>query len=504
MGGTVRRALFLSIAVLLVAVAARCDSKPGREGPVNPLDRENPTTGGDPYGLDATYLEGKISLKWNAIGVPGLQGVTIFRKTQFDSLFARVDTVGGTIKTWVDGNPVYFAKIRYRIAPIGSDGSEADTVGRGLDSVTVPPFLRIAAGAAVTAVREVPLFIGAAFADEMILSEDSSFADASWEPFDSAATRTLSGGQGTKRIYLKVRREGGETSDRVFGTIETASTAGALVLAGGDSLTARRWVSAAASGSLMTRLVLSTDETFGDAGDSVYDFDSSTTGTKTVSWLFDNTLATKVLFAEFSNGFGVERVAVDSIRPDDLSAASALLAAGSETSTVCEVTLTVSARALYMMLSPDSLFADDTWIPYQSNSVWWIGDSAGTYAVHVNLMNDFASRVVRDGIVFEPIPLAVVIDSPADSAFFSTGNSFSVRGGVIAASCREAPDTVYVEVGDSLFAVALGDTTSWAAPEYTFTESPSGTLAVTLVATVSDEADSAAADTVTVFLVGGE
>ncbi|MFH1279738.1 MAG: hypothetical protein ABIK65_15330 [Candidatus Eisenbacteria bacterium] len=505
MGESVRRGLLLSILLFLAIAAARCDSKPGREGPVNPFDPDNPNTGGAPhYGLDAVYAEGRVSLKWNAFGVPGLQGITIFRRSQFDSLFARVDTAGGTAKTWVEPHPVYFAKSWYRIAPIGADGSEADTTGRGLDSVSVPPFLEIAGGAGETAVRQVSLFVGAAFADEMLLAEDTLLEGVSWEPFDSARTWTLSEGKGTKRIYMKVRREGGEESPFVSDTIATAATNGTVILAGGASTTARRWVQAEVSGSNLTRLILSADENFGDDGDLIPEIDSTKSVDTLVSWLLDGTLMKKVLFAEFSTEFGVDTVVADSIWPADLSFASLVLDGGNEIAYDCEVTLTITADAIYMKLSPDTSFADEEWVPYKSIESWEIGDTSGTYFVHAQFKNDFYVRGAADSIEFKSIPLEVLIDSPAEGSYFVTGDSVSIRGGTVAASCRAAPDSVFVTVGNSLFAVALDDSTAWASPYYTFAESPSGTLAVHIVAAVTDDTHSTAADTVVVFLVPAE
>ncbi|MFH1680158.1 MAG: hypothetical protein ABIH26_05870, partial [Candidatus Eisenbacteria bacterium] len=59
--------VFLLFGALLLA---GCDSRPAREGPVNPLDPENPATLGNPYGLQGSYVEGSVSLKWNRLNLP--------------------------------------------------------------------------------------------------------------------------------------------------------------------------------------------------------------------------------------------------------------------------------------------------------------------------------------------------------------------------------------------------------------------------------------------------
>lgn len=490
--------------LLVFAAITGCDSKPDRQGPTNPLDPENPLTGGNPYALTAKYESGSVKLAWTLVGVPDLQGYTIFRRSPFDAAFARVDTAAATEKSWTDPATVYFATTTYKIAALGADGVEADTTGRGAVTITVPPRLRIDGGATTTAVREVTLAVGAAFVDEMILAEDTLFAGASWQPFDAAPVWTLSNGKGVKTLYLKVRRDGEEPSDSVFASIGTARTNGAIVLAGGAPTTPRATVTAAVSGDQITRLAFSTDSVFTDFDDSVILFDSVTTlSGAEYAWAFDTDLTMKRLWVEFENGFGRDTIAVDSVAPDDLSGATLTLAAGAETASVCTVSLDVLAGAVLMNLSATPDFAPQGWAPYDSSVTWTVGDTAGVYHVYAQFSNDFVNlreSPAVDSVFFDPVPLAVVIGSPADNTYFAEGDSISLSGSVVAASCHEAPDSVFVTVGDSTVSAAIGDPANWSFP-WRFTADIAETTAVVVISSVTDNVPSTAADTVTLFLV---
>ncbi len=485
-------------------LSVTCDSKPDREGPTNPLDPTNPNTGGDPYGLTASFLDGKLSIDWEKIDLPGLRGYTIFRMSEFDTVFARIDTSGPEDTRWIDQSPSYFTTSRYRIAAIGGNGAEADTTGRAVASVTIPPYLEIAGGAATTAVREVDLAVGAARADFMLLSEDSLFEGAVWEPFDTLRSWTLSDGKGEKTIWFRALRGEEDTSETVTASIATASTAGSLVLAGGDSTIVRVKVDVALGGSEMTKLIVSTDTLFGEGGDSTFLFDSLTTLVDFhFDWIFDTDTAVKVLHAQFWNGFGADTTVVDSVWPDDLENVTVLLAGGDSAASECEVSLFIDAGATLMNLSPTLDFDPDGWTVYTPNTTWTIGDTAGTYPVWVQLSNEFVNlreSPAYDDVVFAPVPLGVVIESPADSAEVTDGDTISVSGGVVAASCLAAPDSVALFVGGSLYGSAENGDTSWVV-SWIVDEAPEDTLALSLVAFVSDETDSTASDTITVFVL---
>ncbi|MFH1679414.1 MAG: Ig-like domain-containing protein, partial [Candidatus Eisenbacteria bacterium] len=439
---------------------------------------------------------------WNRLNLPGLQGFTIFRMSNLDSAFARVDTAESDATLWIDPAPRHFTTSLYRIAAVGAGGSEADTTGRAAVSVVVPPLVRLAGGAASTAVRNVAVSIRAEEAGSMILAEDSLLSGAAWEPFDTSMTWTFGEGKGTKSLYLRVQRGAADTSDVVGDAIETAATNGALLLAGGDSTTARARVPFALSGELLTKVVLSPDALFGDAGDTSLVFDSLTTlDSLGMEWMFGTDLGTKILRAQFWNEFGPDTVSADSVRPDPLANVSVLLAGGDSVANVCEVSLSIDAKATLMNLSPVPDFPPENWIPFRRETTWTIGDTAGTYTVWVQLSNDFVNLMespTGDALLFVPVRLAIAITAPADSSVVVEGNTVSIEGSVVGASCRAAPDSVEVEIGDSLFTAGI-EAAAWTV-SWTVDEDPSDTTALSIVARTTDQADSTASDTVLVFV----
>jgi hypothetical protein len=422
--------------------------------------------------------------------------------SSLDGEFARVDTAGADAASWTDPAPPYFTTSRYRIAAIGFDGSEADTTGRPPVEVVVPPLLRLAGGAATTAARTVSASIRAEEADRMTLSEDSLFTGAEWESFDTSKTWTLTEGKGTKTLYLRAAR-GDSTSDTVADTIRTAPTGGTLVLAGGDLTTARARIPVALSGTLLSKVVLSADTLFGDAADTTLLFDSlATIDSLGMEWAFGTDLSAKRLYAEFWNEFGPDTIATDSVLPDPLTNVSVILAGGDSIASVCEVSLSINAKATLMNLSSVLDFPPENWTVFKPNATWTIGDTAGTYTVWVQLSNDFTNLMespVSDAIRFVPIRLAISITAPAESSFVVEGSTVAITGNVVAASCRAAPDSVDVEIGASLFTVENG-TTGWTA-SWIVDEEPADTTALRIIARTRDEADSTASDTVLVFVV---
>jgi hypothetical protein len=158
-----------------------------------------------------------------------------------------------------------------------------------------------------------------------------------------------------------------------------------------------------------------------------------------------------------------------------------------------------------MILSPDSSFQEETWEPFRPETTFEIGDTAGAYSVWVQLANDFVplmESAASDQIRFEPTPLGVVIREPADTAAVVEGDTVDVSGNVVAASCREAPDSVEVRIGEAVFTVANGDT-GWAL-SWIVDENPVDTVEVRITASATDEADSTDSDTIRVFVAPSE
>ena len=501
--------LLISITLIsvLVLLSVVCDSRPNQEGPTNPLDPENPFTDGDPFALQASYTEGTVNLNWAAVGISGLQGYTISRKTSLEDAFATLDTVDSGTTQWEDPSPAYFTTSLYRITLIGPDGAESDTTGRGMDTLTVPPFLEIANGAETTARAEVAIAIRAEEAEWMRLSADSLMSETEWIAFladtvwvidtDDCTTPPC-----TLSLYLQVIRDGSDTSTVVTRTIRSASIDGTILLADGDSSIAKTRVAVELTAYKPTQIVLGENAVFGDAGDTTMVFDSLyTLDPLELQWTFSDEQTTKWLYAEFRNDFIAETLGV-SVEPDLLEDASIAFVWGDSFTSDCDLPVEMNAKALLMRIANDILeLSQEAWIPYTENATVTVGDTAGIYTVFAQFQNEYFTRYVYDEIEFVPTPLTVSIVSPEDSVMIEIvgeDDTVTVSGNVVAASCRTTPDSVELLIDTTAFTLAVTDT-GWVI-DWIVTEIPADTTGVTVIARTEDGYDSIASDTLTFFI----
>lgn len=75
---------------------------------------------------------------------------------------------------------------------------------------------------------------------QMMVSEDPAFANAGWQAWQASLAWTLSAGDGTKRVYVRLRDAAGQESGVVSGVIDYDTTPpnGTVTLAGGAQVTA--------------------------------------------------------------------------------------------------------------------------------------------------------------------------------------------------------------------------------------------------------------------------
>ena len=76
--------------------------------------------------------------------------------------------------------------------------------------------------------RDITLALSALSASQMIISEDSSFAGASWEGYVPSISFSLSAGDGLKTVYLKFKDEAGKETDTISDQINLDTVAPAI------------------------------------------------------------------------------------------------------------------------------------------------------------------------------------------------------------------------------------------------------------------------------------
>jgi hypothetical protein len=129
------------------------------------------------------------------------------------------------------GSPVTFV-----IAPTdtctpilnGGGGGNGSSSGGGSSSAdTTPPTatsVSISAGAATTSSLSTTLTLAATGATQMLISNDSGFAGASWETYATSKSWTLTTGDGIKTVYAKFRDAALNVSATVSDTISVSGS----------------------------------------------------------------------------------------------------------------------------------------------------------------------------------------------------------------------------------------------------------------------------------------
>ena len=106
--------------------------------------------------------------------------------------------------------------------------SRGCAVGGGGGSQPSSVSISINNGAAETSSRDVTLQLSANDAAEMIISNDLSFSDATWQPYATSKSWTLTEGLGAKRVYVNYKTQTGGTSQPISAviTLVAASSSG--------------------------------------------------------------------------------------------------------------------------------------------------------------------------------------------------------------------------------------------------------------------------------------
>ena len=100
----------------------------------NPLDPQNPDTGGKPVGLKIYSEYDKITLSWRAVDVNGLVGYNVYRKISSDTGFTLIHLTPAGSTEFYDCNATYDLKYTYIISALTSSYESLKS-----DSVSITP-----------------------------------------------------------------------------------------------------------------------------------------------------------------------------------------------------------------------------------------------------------------------------------------------------------------------------------------------------------------------------
>jgi len=194
------------IVILLLACLSMLASCSKDHDPVaynNPIDTGQVEIPPVPEDLRARVGDRTVVLSWEVSAADDVRWYRVDRKDSLGGTFSVIDSVAERSyrDTGLQNGRIY----RYRVCVVNQDGY----VGSYSHQVSALPSgftVTINGGDRYTSSTDVNLSLSApGGAGYILLASDSLFSGVSWEPFVVQKPWTLSPGDGTKEVYLKVR-----------------------------------------------------------------------------------------------------------------------------------------------------------------------------------------------------------------------------------------------------------------------------------------------------------
>lgn len=320
--------------------------------------------------------------------------------------------------------------------PVENISGQATTL---LSDITAPTgTISINGGAGSTNTASVTLTLSAtddidpSGSLQMQVSNDSGFAGASWEAYNTSKAWTLTSGVGTRTVYVRYKDGTGNTSSGYSDTItladNTAPTGSISINSGNattNSLSATLSLSATddldSAGSL--QMMISNDAGFSGASWEAYNTSKA--------WTLSSGIGAKTVYVKYKDSSSNESSSYnDSITVVDNTAPSGIISinggAGSTNTTSATLTLSASddfdaSGSLQMMISNDSGFSGASWESYGISKAWTLSAGAGVKTVYAKY-RDSASN---ESSSYSDTITLVVTDStaPTGSISINSGNA---------------------------------------------------------------------------------
>ncbi len=315
----------------------------------------------------------------------------------------------GTSKSWTlsSGDGTKTVYVQYRDNAGNISGSFNDTII--LDATAPSGTILINGGATYTNSTAVNLTLSASDGGsglyQMRFSNDNS-TWSSWEAYGTSKSWTLTGGDGTKTVYVQYSDNAGNISGSFNDTIILDATApsGSILINGGVAYTT----------STAVNLTLSAS----DGGSSVYQMrfsnDNATWSSweaygTSKSWTLTGGDGTKTVYVQYSDIAGnISGSFSDSIILDTTAPSGSILINGGAaytTSTAVNLTLSASdgGSGVYQMRFSNDNATWSSWEAYSTSKNWTLTDGDGTKLVYVqysdnagNISASFSDTIILD------------------------------------------------------------------------------------------------------------
>ena len=390
---------FLAAMMVLGFILLTCTEKPPTApGRTNPLDENNPDTGGDPFNLTAQIAGGGIQLTWNIVPLGTVSGYNIHRKVDDGTFELEYQVNGKYTSSFVDTLIQNGHKYSYYIVTRNSEGQESTSNTAEVFIIT-DPLLQIDDQNGYTPSRVVNLTLLAYGAAKMQVGTPD-LSDAGWVNYATSTNITLPTGSGTKTVQARFVYTNGDTSAVVSHVTQPTGMNPAFNIAHNAQYASTRqvWLYPIATGSNL-KCQFSENNQFTEAiwenyADSVNFTLSTGSGNKTV-------------YCKIKNDFEVESsVLYDQITPQPMNPAFNIAHNSANTSTR-QVWLfpTAAGSNLKCQFSENNQFTGASWVNYADSVSFILSTGSGNKTVYCKVKNDFEieSAILSDQI--SPLPM---------------------------------------------------------------------------------------------------
>jgi len=304
----------------------------------------------------------------------------------------------------LDGKKTIFAKFRDQA------GNISDVVSAVVRLDRMGPIdchIKIDRDAEFTTNRDkiVTLSLQARGATEMLISQDTSFIDAKWIPYQPTLDYQLIGEDGIKTVYAKFRDEVGNESKEVVADKIILDTSrpydGEVVINRGDAVTNNidKAVLLHLKAKDAAKMMISNDSTFKNARWQAY-------SPENIYWKLVGEDGLKIVYAKFADIAGNESfVYKDSIvldRRPPMKASIKIIGENTQTNTQAVQLELYAEGADEMMIANDFRFTNAKWEPYRKNKSWILIGEDGVKSVYAK----FRKKPILDRS-FKETPIAI-------------------------------------------------------------------------------------------------
>ena len=228
---------------------------------------------------------------------------------------------------------------------------------------------------------------------QMMICNNSSFTDCSWETFSTSKPWTLSSSDGLKSVYVKYKDNSGNQSEtyRKQITLDTTGPTGSININSGNKYTTTTSVS----------LLLQSSDLISNVSQMMICNNSSFTGCSWESystnktWSLTSSDGAKSVYIKYKDSTGnisstyTDNIILDTTRPNG----SISISSGESETNTASVTLSISAQDItsgvsQMMVCNNSSFLNCEWETYATTKVWSLTSGDGLKVVFVKFKNN--------------------------------------------------------------------------------------------------------------------